>query len=208
MVLKFALNTIPADALIKKATLSVYPYNNFLEGKNGPKSVYRITKTWTEAQVTWNSPWSTKGGDFSAQALATSSNTSLNVWEDYDVASAIKDMAENNGDNFGFIFKFNSMSGNGVMFNSHLSNTVDKRPKLTITYEPATIITPDKKFKVSVLSEYDFSVFNMQGREIASYTIRSPGQLENVKQKLPSGVYLFGIKHADKLVEKKLWFKK
>ncbi len=208
MVLHFDLSIIPVDAKIKEATLSVYPYKNFYDGKNGPKSVYRLTKNWNESNVSWNSPWSKKGGDFATQALASSSNSSLKTWEDYDVGSAVKDMVENSGNNYGFLIKFDSMTpGKGVVFYSSESALSDKRPKLTVTYDAATNVVPVKDV-LPVLSEYNVTVFNVKGREIASYKMRSLDQLDNVKKSLSSGAYIFSIKRSGKMYIKTFRFEK
>ena len=144
MVVKFDLNTIPNDVTVTEATLSIYPFKNYYEGENGPKSVFRLTKDWSESSVTWSSPWSTGGGDFSATALASSSNSSYNVWEDYDVTSAVKDMVESSGENCGFLFKFDSMTPKkGVSVYSSEASQTDKRPKLAITYEGGDTQAPE-----------------------------------------------------------------
>ena len=144
MVVKFDLNTIPNDVTVTEATLSIYPFRKYYEGNNGPKSVFRLTKDWSESSVKWNTPWSTNGGDFSTPALASSNNSSYNVWEDYDVTSAVKDMIENSGNNYGFIFKFDSMTPKkGVSIWSSESSQEDKRPKLTITYEGGDTQAPE-----------------------------------------------------------------
>ena len=144
MVVKFDLNTIPDNVTVTEATLSIYPFKKYYEGNNGPKSVFRLTKDWSESSVKWSTPWSTKGGDFSTPALASSNNSSYNVWEDYDVTSAIKDMVESSGENCGFLFKFDSMTPKkGVSIYSSEASQTDKRPKLTITYEGGDTQAPE-----------------------------------------------------------------
>ena len=144
MVVKFDLSTIPDNVTVNEATLSIYPFKNYWEGENGPKSVFRLTKDWSESSVTWSTPWSTGGGDFSTPALASNTNSSYNVWEDYDITTAIKDMVESGGNNYGFIFKFDSMTPKkGVSIWSSESSQDDKRPKLTITYEGGDTQAPE-----------------------------------------------------------------
>ena len=108
MVLKFDLKTIPDNVTVNEATVAIYPFASGTGGTNGPKSLFRLTTDWEESSVTWEVPWTNRGGDFTEPALASNSNGSLNVWEDYDITTAIKDMVESGGDNYGFIIKFDS----------------------------------------------------------------------------------------------------
>lgn len=193
MVIKFDLNTIPDNVTISEATLSVYPFYKYYEGENGPKSLFRLTKDWSESSVNWSTPWTTKGGDFSTSALASSNNSSYNVWEDYDVTSAVTDMVENGGNNYGFIFKFDSMTPKkGVSIWSSESSQEDKRPKLTITYESPTSIKP-YGFTIAHAERYNVKITNIQGREIASFETRDIKQLNKMMTSLSSGVHIIHI---------------
>jgi len=68
-VIRFDLSDIPTEATVVSATLFLYPGNLQAEQVT---YLYRITTDWAEETVTWNSPWTTPGGDFdSSIAYAT-----------------------------------------------------------------------------------------------------------------------------------------
>lgn len=148
MAINFDLsNIIPADATITSASLSLYVYqkiNSSYNGtlKNGTKSLYKITSTWSEGAIKWsNRPTN------ASSSSATAGSTSISAWEDFNVTSLISDIVENDEANNGFLIRFNS--GNyGVMFRSSEYSDAEYRPKLTIVYEDntapqVTVLTPD-----------------------------------------------------------------
>ena len=200
MVIKFDLSTIPDNVTINEATLSIYPIKSYYEGENGPKSVFRLTKDWEESSVTWSRPWTTGGGDFEAQALASSTNSAYNVWEDYDITSAVKNMVESGGNNYGFIFKFDSMTPKkGVSIWSSEGSQEANRPKLTITYDPPVEIIPIPKPMTNIsVGPYKVSIVNLQGREITSFEIDDIAQLSQVKSTLSSGMHIVNIQTSGK----------
>jgi hypothetical protein len=223
VVAKFALNIPREDIIIKEATLSIYPYASYYEGENGPKSLFLLTKDWDESSVLWNTPWTTGGGDFSTPAIASNSNSSYNVWEDYEITSAIKDMVENGADNFGFIFKFDSMTPKkGVSIHSSESAVEDKRPKLTITYEiPTEIVSPIIKQNIQIhiqktsdsyminvpeLNNYTVSMYDLQGKQLNSFAANGSKQWHVLPAPETTGMHIISINHAGKTFTKKFWF--
>lgn len=206
MVIKFNLASIPAGAKIKDAKLSVYVFDNYYEGTNGPKSLFRLTKSWTGSTVTWSTPWTTKGGDFSATAVAKSTNTALNTWEDYAITATIKDMVENNGANYGFLFKFDSMTpARGASIRSSEASQTTQRPKLTVTYELPSSIIPNHFVSDGIKGPCKVTINNIQGRRIASLSIQNVDQLHQIKNRLSSGVHIVNINTLDKKSIKRVW---
>lgn len=98
--------------------------------------------------VTWQQPWSSAGGDFVASPLDESNETSVRVWEDFDVTEAVKEHMANPSSNFGFLVK-HSNEGYGVKFISSENTNQANRPKLTLYFEgdtqapTVTTLTPD-----------------------------------------------------------------
>ncbi len=223
MVVKFDLNTIPENVTIKEAVLSIYPYAAYYEGENGPKSIFLLTKDWDESTVLWNTPWTTGGGDFSTPALASNNNSSYNVWEDYEITSAIKDMVENGENNNGFIFKFDSMTPKkGVAIYSSESSVEDKRPKLSITYETATEISSfsakqhiqiqiqktAESYMINVpqLQNYTVSMYDLKGKQLNSFAANGSKQWYTIPTPETTGLHVISISHAGKTYTRRICF--
>jgi hypothetical protein len=135
-VIRFDLSSIPQNATIQQATLSVYIFDKGVQlgtkgaPDNSDKSLYRITEPWQENTVNWiNQP------AFDSTAIASNTNTKTGVWEEYDVTSIIKNSTQNNGNNYGFMIKFPSETEfkGARIYSSECSNAA-LRPKLIITY--------------------------------------------------------------------------
>jgi len=136
-------SVIPSNAVITKATLSLYAHAKYKSNWNNDKKyVYQITESWDESTVTYrNKP------SYNNQSIASNDNTSTGVWESYDVTEAIKDIVENNAYNYGFLVKLQERSYRGVKFRSSESGEITERPKLTITYETTDTEEPVVKVK-------------------------------------------------------------
>lgn len=186
--------------------------------KNGPKSLYRITKDWNEATVEWKSPWINPGGDFEDTPIAKNSNDQVKVWEDYDVTSAIKDIVENSGENHGFILTFDHHTpAYGVMIASSEYNDESKRPKLTVAYDETTettqkVCVADDKISIkntggSVLLYLPFRgvcrVYDLRGREIVLFT----AQVDKKWYELPNiiGMNIISLQGNEKVLTRKLF---
>ena len=194
MVIKFDLNTIPNNVTVTKAALSMYPYEKFMDGENGPKSVYRVTKEWDESSVTWKSPWSTSGGDYDTVALSSNNNSSYNVWEEYDLTTAVKNIVEEGGDNYGFIFIFDSMTPpkGATMYSSEASD-ITLRPKLTVEYTSSVKVISIPTLTNLPTGPYRVSIVNLLGREIASGVRADITYLNSIKKSLPKGIFIVRI---------------
>ncbi|MBN1984008.1 MAG: DNRLRE domain-containing protein [Chitinivibrionales bacterium] len=151
MVLRFDLNSIPTTAIIKKAVLSLYAIDNYGGNSgaahNGPKSIYALKAAWSADKVTWVEPWSTTpGGNFDKTALAKRTDTTVRVWEDFEVTAAVASQAQNNKNNNGFIIKFDTYTPPAGLIYCSPSAIADStcRPKLTITFEAASKIDGPK----------------------------------------------------------------
>ncbi len=118
---------------------------------NGPKTLYKLTKEWDPDSATWIEPWRTDGGDFDSKPVATYDRDTVNVWEDFDVTTSIKDIVEDEETNYGFLLKFDKKTPtNGIFYHSSNSEETKLRPKMTITYvyedteaPTASITSPD-----------------------------------------------------------------
>jgi hypothetical protein len=140
-LLKFNLSTIPANAKIISATLSLYSYptptlnGNLIDanhGANNSFTVQQVTSQWTFPGVTWyNQPGTTTTNQVVVPATAQS-NLDLNL----DVTNMVSLMVNNSANN-GFLLKLqNEVQLNCRIFVSG-SNAAhaSKKPKLVVVYE-------------------------------------------------------------------------
>jgi len=151
------------------------------------KYLYKITATWAENTVNWN----TKPATSSTQ-ITTCTNTKTPAWEDFDVTNTVKEMLASPSTNYGFLFKCKETTSDmGITMRSSESSQTTYRPKLTVVYEGGSGILPQKMFgSITPAKEYKIAVFNLQGKEIASHTIKN---ISTLKKMLPAGVNIVKI---------------
>jgi len=100
-VIKFDLSSIPSGATIVSAKLKLMQIQTY--GYDRTLDLHRLNTSWSESTVTWDSPWSSAGGDYNstASASATSDWTgSFHVIEwnlQSDVQAFVNGTATNNG---------------------------------------------------------------------------------------------------------------
>ncbi len=144
MAIKFDLATIPENAVIKEATLSLYAYDKNTGTQylnNGPKKMYPFTSSWTESSIKYSNAPKT-----SSTSIASSNNSSLKVWEDFDVTEYIKGVVEDGDDNYGFQVRHSS-SSYGVKYRSSEYSDQEYRPKLAVSYEAVDDVPPQVTVK-------------------------------------------------------------
>ena len=141
-LIRFDLSSIPADAYIKSAKLSLY-YNptspaNGQEGNNA-SWIQRITAAWDESTVTWNNqPATTTAGEVSLPQSTTIDQD----YPDINVKQMVKYQVSHPAQNFGFMLRLQDETAiySSVKFASSDYSTASLRPKLVIVYD--TIAPP------------------------------------------------------------------
>jgi len=142
-VLRFDLSSIPANATVTQATLSLW-VNSSSNTYSVDVRGYRLNRGWEESQVTWNQatngqPWGQPGANeagtdraFTYKAQTMHSGTS--VWLDLDVRALAQNWVSTPGQNAGILLK--GVGAAGVRYDLISSEywNVSQRPKLTITY--------------------------------------------------------------------------
>jgi len=140
-LINFNLSSIPADAKIEEATLSLFynatsgeiPSTNGHSQRDGSNRsiLYRITSPWTEDSVTWNNQ----------PSISTTNNilvkASDSADEDYeiDVKNLIEDMVANPGGSFGFMYMLeNEEYYRATIFASSDHEDSDLHPQLEVKY--------------------------------------------------------------------------
>lgn len=140
-LIKFNLNSIPTNAIITSATLSLYANPTQLNGNpaagptfgnNNASSLYPVTTNWNTSTVSWNNQPSF------TSVNATIIPQSISTFYDYnalDVTAAVQSMVSNPSSNFGWMLSINTPNFyNSMIFCSGDYPDANKRPKLTITY--------------------------------------------------------------------------
>jgi hypothetical protein len=197
VAIKFDLSTIPFDATVVKAVLSLYCFDEPWQGRTSYNDVFRLTREWDESSVTWykatsNVNWTAGGGDHDTPRIFKLEQGAeiTNQWANHTVTSAVQHMVQNPEENHGFLFVHVGTSGNNhdrQDYRSSEFNDVSFRPKLTVEYSAnATNVSPRistekqgtgivvKKthagFMVSSPFQEDreLSVSNMKGRKLFS----------------------------------------
>ncbi|MFI5221767.1 MAG: DNRLRE domain-containing protein [Bacteroidia bacterium] len=132
----FDLSSIPQNAIISGATLSLYcnPASTNTQLNSGSNSclLQRITSTWTEAAVTWNNQPATTS--VNQVTLLQSTSTTQN-YPNIDVTNLVTDMINNPSTSFGFMLKLsNETTYRSMVMSSSDHSDSTKRPMLIITY--------------------------------------------------------------------------
>lgn len=139
-VVRFDVSTIPIDAAIKTATLSLYMTTTV----NRTYGAHLITGSvlWTESGVTWNkrdsaTNWTTAGGDFNATATSSISTGTSTGFKNWDIKADVQAWVDGSATNNGTLIKDateNSSSQQLNQFASEENGTTARRPKLVVTY--------------------------------------------------------------------------
>lgn len=133
-LIDFDLTSIPKEAFISKATLSLYHdidlRSSTLLGSNSCW-LQRVTSPWKEDSVTWNSQPTTT---ISNQVFVDSSTT-IDLEYPIDVTNLVQDMVEKPDSSFGFMLRLNNEQFyRRLSFASRENINPAKRPRLTIEY--------------------------------------------------------------------------
>lgn len=128
------------------ATLTLTASTGFGVSNGKPMEIYRVTRPWTEAGLTWNradvtTPWAWPGGDFVGRAdspdgapfASTTANPLATEAVTWDVRELVDQWLEAAAPNHGLLLK--SREGNGLTFTSREQGNVSQRPVLRIVTE-------------------------------------------------------------------------
>jgi len=109
-IVSFGLSPIPVGSIISSATLTLKETGT--QGTTRTIAVHRVTQSWTEGGVTWNSrdgtnSWTTAGGDFVSSPTATASViwTGVLDTDTWDVTSDVQAFVPGAVTNYGWLVK-------------------------------------------------------------------------------------------------------
>ena len=138
-VIEFNLASIPSNATITSAQLSLFATDNtsgMVQHSNvdGPNNAWleKLTSYWDESTVTWNNqPTTTLQNRVSLAASTSSTENYLNI----NVLAIVQDMHSNPSLNYGFMIKLQTEDYKRCLnFCSSDHSNPSLRPKLVVTY--------------------------------------------------------------------------
>jgi hypothetical protein len=188
-VIHFDLTGWDSDS-ISQAKLHLYHYRGGNYSVSRAINVYPLTSGFNESTATWNSPWTTPGGDYDNSISASADvPEELNNWVAWDVTGILKNRWSNAVD-YGFLLKdpVEDTPGSGpyVRFHSHRK---DSLPYLEILTEPTDVeYTVDEnagkvfslwqnfpnpfnsktlfQFELSTSSQVNLTIYNIRGERV------------------------------------------
>lgn len=136
VVIDFDFTSIPTDARIDSAFLSLYfnstsGYGNEHSGDNS-FIVQRITSAWDESTVSWGSQPTTISNN---QLTVDGSISATQDFTDIDITTLIGDIIDNRDSSYGLMFKLeNEEEYKILLFASSDNQDENVRPKLDVYY--------------------------------------------------------------------------
>ena len=226
-LIEFDLSSIPTGMQIDSAFLSLYAYTGTgtygtHRNSSGPNPVWikKVTSSWDEMVVTWNTAPSTTS--FNQVALPPSSNNTQD-YLDINVTTLVEDMYQNPLSNFGFQLNLQNEAFYRTLnfYSSDATNSL-KRPKLEIHYSPITTSlsnmsqetkdytvypNPAQDFIQLDLNEindtYQVSILDLNGKTIKLVEDYRDKQIIDVNS-LSNGVYFLRVSDSKTSETKKI----
>ena len=157
-LVEFDLDTVPEDAIIINAKLSLFSnptsHEGYHESLTGPNIclLQRVITTWKEDSVTWNNQPSTTTEN---QVLIPQSEDPYQDYPDIDATEIVKDMINNPSESHGFLFRLEEETPHRRMIfasSDHINDSL--HPKLTINFVTDNVFIPDTNFRNFLNSHY------------------------------------------------------
>jgi Secretion system C-terminal sorting domain len=137
-LLEFDLSSIPLGATVQSASLDLYANTSPNNGNGSPMfgpnaaKLYRVTSSWNESSVTYNSQ---PTYDINNPINLPASTSAFQNYLAINVTSMVSDMVSNPSSNFGFLLKLNSeLPFSSIIFASSDFSDSLLWPELNVEY--------------------------------------------------------------------------
>ncbi len=218
-LLKFDFGSIPGNAIIDSALLSLYENTGSSSGDHSQQSgsneawLQRVVAPWNEQTVTWNNQPNAAAAN---QVAVHASNYATENYLDINVKPLVQDML--NSDNYGFLLKLNTEQHyRRLNFASSDHADFSKHPSLKICYSVPSAIVENKLEAAIMLypnPANDELFIETNGQELMEINIYNTNgslvsQTKQVQNKhvdinqLAKGVYIAEIKMKDGIARKR-----
>lgn len=223
-LIEFDLTSIPQSAVVSQAFLSLYHSPTSVEGEHesltgsNESVLRRVTSTWDENTVTWNTQPSTTSTNEVMLAESTSPTQNyLNI----DVTSLVQDMIDNPSTSFGFQLKaVTEIPYRKLIFASSDHADTNLHPKLDITYDDVNSTSSHTNFKdlfkvypnpTSNILNIDLNTSHVDSIEIINSVgqtlvkVNSPSQFESFDMSsFPDGVVFIRFYSQNAVLSRKV----
>jgi hypothetical protein len=210
----FDLSFIPSNFIVTSAKLTLYHNPSSPEGQHaslsGPNSsvLQRITTSWGENTVTWNTQPQTTTVN---QVLIPSTTSSTQNFIDIDVTQLVSDMVNNPTSSFGFLFKQQTEQFYRKLVFASSDHPVDSlHPKLEVCIQSTVgvnlsidnnsfrIYPNPSKDKITIeynqlkAEQVQIKLYSMEGRVLMEKTLLSNKMQIDVSD-FSKGVYIVQV---------------
>ena len=150
-LVRFDLDHIPEDSVVKAAQLGLYAYYSSSAGASLDVAGYRLQEGWDEGSATWKErssgiSWDaagalSPGSDYEPNAYAPRRMLSkASTWYRFNVTEMVRGWVRDRGRNHGLVFR--AEGGNGTYYASS-GESQSNRPELIVVYtDPTPTRTP------------------------------------------------------------------
>jgi hypothetical protein len=129
-LVRFDLSPIPQGSTVTSATLYLFEEDKKLDQVT---HIYKVTSSWNESSVTWNSPWVNPGADFdNSYAYASFLPNQTDCMLTIDLTEIVQEWV-NGTPNHGFLL-YSTGPNHILRYSSKENSAVEQHPKLSIVY--------------------------------------------------------------------------